>query len=212
MMELNEAEATASFTRLIEESVKSWFTHFNFFLHNLAQLRFSAQNSKGQMLSFAAKAYSHTTEPRILNIECFGYQKRYDPQKYYVYILKVFRESQREPTFVFRSYLELVELYEKLCMMFPSAKWRQTLSKGSRIGRTNVQNVAQKRLTDVQQFVQSLVGQPEEVFHVRNNILSSVIWLLKTLGSLCSVIWSIHFSTLSHGTPTICRQTRKVLS
>ncbi|OQV22471.1 Phosphatidylinositol 4-phosphate 3-kinase C2 domain-containing subunit alpha [Hypsibius exemplaris] len=165
MMDLDEAGATASFTRLIEESVKSWFTQFNFFLHNLAQLRFSAENSKGQMLSFASKAYSMRTEARITTIECFGYQKRFDPQKYYVYILKVFRESQREPAFVFRSYPELTELYEKMCMMFPTAKWSQPLSRGVRIGRTNVKTVAQKRLIDVQLFLQSLVTQPEDVFH-----------------------------------------------
>ena len=131
-------------------------------------VRFSvlAENSKGQMLSFAVKAYSQRTEARITAVSCFGNQKRFDPQKYYVYILKVFRENQREPAFVFRSYPELIELYEKLCMMFPTAKWTHPLSRGVRLGRSNVKNVAQKRQTDVQLFLQSLTEQPEDVFHV----------------------------------------------
>ncbi|XP_055335345.1 phosphatidylinositol 4-phosphate 3-kinase C2 domain-containing subunit alpha-like [Paramacrobiotus metropolitanus] len=164
MLDLNDTEATASFTRLIEESVKSWFTQFNFFLHNLAQLRFSAENTKGQMLSFSTKAFSQRTDPRITSIECFGYQKRFDPHKYYVYIFKVYRENQREPTFIFRSYREVTELYEKLCMMHPSAKL-SPVSRGVRVGRTNVKNVAQKRLGDVQAFLQSLLNQPEELCH-----------------------------------------------
>lgn len=165
MLDINDTEATASYTRLIEESVKSWFTQFNFFLHNLAQLRFSAENSKGQMLSFAPKAYSHRTDPRITNVECFGYQKRFDPQKYYVYILKVYRENQKDPAFVFRSYREITELHDKLCMMYPSARWN-TLSHGLHVGRTNIKNVAQKRLADVQLFLQSLLGQSEDILHV----------------------------------------------
>ena len=167
MMDLHEAEATASFTRLIEESVKSWFTQFNFFLHNLAQLRFSAENTKGQMLSFASKSFSQRTEPRLTTVESFGFQKRFDPQKYYVYIFKVFRENQREPTFVFRSYREVCELYEKLCMMYPLARLHP-LSRGVRVGRTNVKNVADKRLREVQLFVTSLLAQSEDICHVSN--------------------------------------------
>ena len=36
---LSEVEAMSQFTRMIEESLKSKFTQFNFFMHNLAQLR-----------------------------------------------------------------------------------------------------------------------------------------------------------------------------
>ena len=35
--------AAATFARMIESSLNSWFTQFNFFLHNLAQLRFSGE-------------------------------------------------------------------------------------------------------------------------------------------------------------------------
>lgn len=50
-------EAAAHFARLIESSLKSWFTQFNFFLHNLAQLKFSNDNNGGALLSFVPKVY-----------------------------------------------------------------------------------------------------------------------------------------------------------
>lgn len=51
-------EAAATFARMIESSLKSWFTQFNFFLHNLAQLRFSGDHSDGELLSFIPRTYT----------------------------------------------------------------------------------------------------------------------------------------------------------
>ncbi|CAB0033361.1 unnamed protein product [Trichogramma brassicae] len=51
-------EAAATFARMIESSLKSWFTQFNFFLHNLAQLRFSGDHSEGELLSFIPRTYT----------------------------------------------------------------------------------------------------------------------------------------------------------
>lgn len=51
-------EAAASFARMIESSLKSWFTQFNFFLHNLAQLRFSGEHNDGELLSFIPRTYT----------------------------------------------------------------------------------------------------------------------------------------------------------
>lgn len=53
----SNAEAAATFARLIESSLKSWFTQFNFFLHNLAQLRFTGDHGDGELLSFVPKTY-----------------------------------------------------------------------------------------------------------------------------------------------------------
>ena len=39
--DLSNSEAAATFSRMIEESLSSWFTQWNFFFHNLAQMRFS---------------------------------------------------------------------------------------------------------------------------------------------------------------------------
>lgn len=51
-------EAAASFAKMIHISLKSWFTQFNFFLHNLAQLRFSGDDGSGELLSFVPRTYT----------------------------------------------------------------------------------------------------------------------------------------------------------
>lgn len=51
-------EAAASFAKMIHISLKSWFTQFNFFLHNLAQLKFSGDESNGELLSFVPRTYT----------------------------------------------------------------------------------------------------------------------------------------------------------
>ena len=38
MPDLSPAEAAANFSRMIEESLSNWFTQWNFFFHNLAQV------------------------------------------------------------------------------------------------------------------------------------------------------------------------------
>lgn len=54
---MSNPEAAAYFARLIESSLKSWFTQFNFFLHNLAQLKFTGDHGDGELLSFVPKTY-----------------------------------------------------------------------------------------------------------------------------------------------------------
>lgn len=51
-------EAAASFAKLIHISLKSWFTQFNFFLHNLAQMRFTGEECNGELLSFVPRTYT----------------------------------------------------------------------------------------------------------------------------------------------------------
>lgn len=56
---LSNPEAAANFARLIESSLKSWFTQINFFLHNLAQFKISSeQEGGGELLSFVPKRYT----------------------------------------------------------------------------------------------------------------------------------------------------------
>lgn len=76
---------TFSFSRLIESSLGSVATKFNFFIHNLAQLRFSGLPSNDEpILSFSAKTYSLKQDGRIKQVSVFTYQKRYNPDKHYV--------------------------------------------------------------------------------------------------------------------------------
>lgn len=51
-------EAAASFAKMIQSSLKSWFTQVNFFLHNLASMRFSNDEGSGELLSFVPRKYT----------------------------------------------------------------------------------------------------------------------------------------------------------
>lgn len=61
-------------------------------------------------------------EGQLTSVQVHGYQKRYDPEKYYMYILRIQRKGQPDPTYLFRSYKEFCEFYQKLCIHFPLAK------------------------------------------------------------------------------------------
>ena len=65
----SRAEAAALFARMIEDSLRSWFTQFNFFLHNLAQLRFHGDhNDDGHLLSFVPNTFTQATDGRIAEV------------------------------------------------------------------------------------------------------------------------------------------------
>lgn len=57
--EKSDPEASAVFARMIDSSLKSWFTQLNFFLHNLSQLRFTGDHNDGELLSFIPKRYTY---------------------------------------------------------------------------------------------------------------------------------------------------------
>lgn len=61
-------------------------------------------------------------EGRLTNVEVLGYEKRYDPEKYYVYALRIYRQGQATPFVLYRSYKHFTELYQKICIHFPLAK------------------------------------------------------------------------------------------
>nr|XP_050846088.1 phosphatidylinositol 4-phosphate 3-kinase C2 domain-containing subunit beta isoform X2 [Vespula vulgaris] len=155
-------EAAATFARMIESSLKSWFTQFNFFLHNLAQLRFSGDHNDGALLSFIPRTYTMQQEGQLTSVQVHGYQKRYDPEKYYMYILRIQRKGQADPTYLFRSYKEFCEFYQKLCIHFPLAKVA-SLPSGISVGRSNIKQVADKRRADIEKFLLSLFKMAPEI-------------------------------------------------
>lgn len=60
-------------------------TKFNFFIHNLAQLRFSGLPANDEpILSFSPKTYTLKQDGRLLHAAIFSFQKRYNPDKHYV--------------------------------------------------------------------------------------------------------------------------------
>lgn len=66
--------------------------------------------------------YSMTTDGQLVHVEMVDYRKRYDPDKYYVYVLRGYRKDQRQPMEIQRTYKEFCELHQKLCIYFPLAK------------------------------------------------------------------------------------------
>ena len=105
LLDLSNAEAAARFSQLIHESMSSMSTQLNFFVHNLAQLKFGVEQApEDEMLSFIPKRYSMEADGRIQAVEVHGIQKRYDQEKYYVFILKVTRSGEKVPSYIFRTY------------------------------------------------------------------------------------------------------------
>ncbi|KAJ8299155.1 hypothetical protein KUTeg_023215 [Tegillarca granosa] len=102
---------------MLENSLKSVFTQFNFFIHNLAQLKFSS-HQEGALLSFVPKTYSVNTDGKLKKVHVYGYQKRYTPEKHYVE-----RENQNVPTYIFRHHYEFAEFRNKLAELYPKISW-----------------------------------------------------------------------------------------
>ena len=88
---LSDFSHIVSSSRLIESSLGSVATKFNFFIHNLAQLRFSGLPANDEpILSFSPKTYTLKQEGRILHASIFSFQKRYNPDKHYVSVIVSF--------------------------------------------------------------------------------------------------------------------------
>ncbi|XP_056138610.1 phosphatidylinositol 4-phosphate 3-kinase C2 domain-containing subunit alpha isoform X2 [Lampris incognitus] len=158
-----DAEATVFFTRLIESSLGSVATKFNFFIHNLAQLRFSGLPANDEpILSFSPRTYTMKQEGRIRQASIFSFQKRYNPDKYYTYVVRLLREGQNEPQFVFRTFDEFQELHNKLTILFPLWKLPSFPSKMV-LGRTQIKEVAAKRKVELNNYVHNLMRSSTEV-------------------------------------------------
>uniref|UniRef100_UPI003AAFFB57 phosphatidylinositol 4-phosphate 3-kinase C2 domain-containing subunit alpha n=1 Tax=Centroberyx gerrardi TaxID=166262 RepID=UPI003AAFFB57 len=158
-----DAEATIFFTRLIESSLGSVATKFNFFIHNLAQLRFSGLPANDEpILSFSPRTYTLKQEGRILHASIFSFQKRYNPDKHYTYVVRILREGQNEPQFVFRTFDEFQELHNKLTILFPLWKLPSFTNKMV-LGRTHIKDVAAKRKVELNNYVHNLMRSSTEV-------------------------------------------------
>ena len=76
------------------------------------------------------------------------------------------REKESEKTFLFRSYREFSELYQKLCLKYPLiANQLHSFSKGVYIWRSSVKVVAEKRRSELDLFLVSLFKMAEEISH-----------------------------------------------
>ncbi|XP_054631671.1 phosphatidylinositol 4-phosphate 3-kinase C2 domain-containing subunit alpha [Dunckerocampus dactyliophorus] len=159
----SDAEATIFFTRLIESSLGSVATKFNFFIHNLAQLRFSGLPANDEpILSFSPKTYTMKQEGRIVHASIFSFQKRYSPDKHYTYVVRLLRDGQNEPQFVFRTFDEFQELHNKLTILFPLWKLPSFPNKMV-LGRTHIKEVAAKRKLELSNYIHNLMRSSSEV-------------------------------------------------
>uniref|UniRef100_A0A8C2HA98 Phosphatidylinositol 4-phosphate 3-kinase C2 domain-containing subunit alpha n=1 Tax=Cyprinus carpio TaxID=7962 RepID=A0A8C2HA98_CYPCA len=158
-----DAEATIFFTRLIESSLGSVATKFNFFIHNLAQLRFSGLPSNDEpILSFAPRTYTMKQDGRIRDASVFSFQKRYNPDKHYTYVIRILREGQNEPQFVFRTFDEFQELHNNSPLVpcvFPVSRFPSKMV----LGRTHIKDVASKRKVELSSYVHNLMRSSTEV-------------------------------------------------
>lgn len=158
-----DAEATIFFTRLIESSLGSIATKFNFFIHNLAQLRFSGLPSNDEpILSFSPKTFSFRQDGHIKEVSVFTYHKKYNPDKHYIYVVRILREGQLEPSFVFRTFDEFQELHNKLSIIFPLWKLPGFPNRMV-LGRTHIKDVAAKRKIELNSYLQNLMSASTEV-------------------------------------------------
>ena len=89
--------------------------------------------------------FSMSGEGRITAVEVHGIQKRYNPEKYYVFILRLSRADQRDPAYLFRTYKEFQEFHSRLCLFYPLSKFH-SLPKGLTIGRSEIREVVGESL------------------------------------------------------------------
>ena len=166
----SEGEATAAFTRLIEASLSSWFTQVNFFIHNVAQVRDVSQlrlsapaNSKpSSVLSFAHGTYSVDSDGLVDSARVVDFQKRYSPEKYYIYVINICRVGVEEPSFVFRRFNQFHELHTKLTEAFPDNNLPKLPSK-IYIGRSQIRVVAERRRSELDDYIRHLLMMPAEI-------------------------------------------------
>lgn len=165
----SEADATATFTRLIHSSLTSWFTQVNFFIHNVAQLRDVSQlkrstpNNLNSVLTFAPKTYTIDTDGFIDSARVVDFQKRHTPaEKYYIYVINICRVNDTKPTFVFRRFVHFQELHSKLLELFPEAILPR-LPARIYLGRSQIRTVAERRRSELDDYLRHILMMPGEI-------------------------------------------------
>eukprot|EP00061_Rhincodon_typus_P016402 g44598.t1 len=154
-----DAHATTYFTRLIESSLGSVATKLNFFLHNLAQMKFSGVDDH-PTLSYAPKTYTIKTDGKIKKVFVCRHQKIFNPNKGYAYVVKVEREGQHDAAFILRTFEEFNELHNKLRLLFPSSKLPSFPSRFV-LGRGEA--MADRRKEELDGYIWHLIHSPPEV-------------------------------------------------
>uniref|UniRef100_A0A8C0K0H1 Phosphatidylinositol-4-phosphate 3-kinase catalytic subunit type 2 beta n=1 Tax=Canis lupus dingo TaxID=286419 RepID=A0A8C0K0H1_CANLU len=156
-----EANATTYFTRLIESSLGSVATKLNFFIHNLAQMKFTGSDDR-LTLSFAPRTHTLKSSGRITDVFLCRHEKIFHPNKGYVYVVKVMRENSHEATYIQRTFEEFQELHNKLRLLFPSSLLPSFPSRFV-IGRSRGEAVAERRREELNRYIWHLTHEAPEV-------------------------------------------------
>ncbi|XP_056129210.1 phosphatidylinositol 4-phosphate 3-kinase C2 domain-containing subunit beta [Lampris incognitus] len=157
----SEADATMYFTRLIESSLGSVATKLNFFIHNLAQMKFASSEER-PVLSFAPRIHTMKSDGLIRNLYVCRHVRTFSPSKGYAFVVKVEREGQQGSTLVQRSFEEFQELHSKLRLIFPSSQLPSFPSRFM-IGRSRGEAMADRRKDELNGYVWHLVHATPEV-------------------------------------------------
>ncbi|XP_059796002.1 phosphatidylinositol 4-phosphate 3-kinase C2 domain-containing subunit beta isoform X4 [Balaenoptera ricei] len=156
-----EANATTYFTRLIESSLGSVATKLNFFIHNLAQMKFTGSDDR-LTLSFAPRTHTVKSSGRISDVFLCRHEKIFHPNKGYIYVVKVMRENAHEATYIQRTFEEFQELHNKLRLLFPSSLLPSFPSRFV-IGRSRGEAVAERRREELNGYIWHLIHAAPEV-------------------------------------------------
>uniref|UniRef100_A0A674NMG1 Uncharacterized protein n=1 Tax=Takifugu rubripes TaxID=31033 RepID=A0A674NMG1_TAKRU len=156
----SEAEATMYFTRLIESSLTSVATKLNFFIHNLAQMKFASSDDRPS-LTFAPRLHHVRNLGAIRDLRVCRRLRTAHPGKGYAFVVKVERDGQKEALFVQRTFEEFNELHSKLRLLFPASKLPNFPNRFV-IGRSS-DATADRRKDELNGYVWHLVNSPPEV-------------------------------------------------
>nr|XP_039322313.1 phosphatidylinositol 4-phosphate 3-kinase C2 domain-containing subunit beta isoform X3 [Saimiri boliviensis boliviensis] len=158
---LGHAQMFGNIKRLIESSLGSVATKLNFFIHNLAQMKFTGSDDR-LTLSFASRTHTLKSSGRITDVFLCRHEKIFHPSKGYIYVVKVMRENAHEATYIQRTFEEFQELHNKLRLFFPSSHLPSFPSRFV-IGRSRGEAVAERRREELNGYIWHLIHATPEV-------------------------------------------------
>eukprot|EP00117_Sycon_ciliatum_P042199 scpid14506/ scgid4649/ Phosphatidylinositol 4-phosphate 3-kinase C2 domain-containing subunit alpha; Phosphoinositide 3-kinase-C2-alpha len=163
MPELTDIEATTAFTRMIEESLKNWFTKFNFFIHNLGQLKSSTAELESAILSFCPKNFAVADTGAVVSAQIQRYNRKDVPETHYIYAIEVVWDDSCDipgpnSKVVYRRFREFYELQSKLQeLVGPNFELPQLPGKLI-LRRSNTVEVAAKRMEALNVYMMKLLS------------------------------------------------------
>ncbi|XP_037108358.1 phosphatidylinositol 4-phosphate 3-kinase C2 domain-containing subunit beta isoform X1 [Syngnathus acus] len=155
----SEADATMYFTRLIETSLGSVATKLNFFIHNLAQMKFACGEDVPS-LSFAPRVHTAQSDRVIQSLYVCAHGSGHG--KAHTYAVKVERDGQQEAQLVQRTFEEFQELHSKLRLLFPSSKLPSFPGRLA-MGRSRGEGAAERRKDELNGYVRQLLHAVQDV-------------------------------------------------